>query len=58
MWVCLQPVFYALRPLFTNPKKPITLEFVNSAIQITFDLLVVYFLGEAKIKREKFISIK
>jgi len=45
-WVCLQPAFYALRPLFTNPKKPINLEYVNTAIQISFDLFVVYFFGE------------
>ena len=45
VWVCFQPLFYALRPLFTNPKKPIKLEFVNTAVQLTFDFVVWYFLG-------------
>merc|ERR1712241_871500 len=45
VWVCLQPLFYALRPLFTNPKKPLKLELVNTIVQVSFDLLVVHFLG-------------
>ncbi len=46
VWVCFQPFFYALRPIFTNPKTPQILEYVNSVVQITFDALVVYFLGK------------
>ena len=46
VWVCLQPLFYALRPLFTNPKKPLKLELVNTIVQVSFDLLVVHFLGK------------
>jgi len=45
VWVCLQPLFYALRPLFTNPKKPLKLEFLNTVIQVSFDLLVLHLLG-------------
>ena len=45
VWVCLQPAFYALRPLFTNPKAPIKLEYLNTAIQLTFDGIVLYYLG-------------
>lgn len=46
VWVCLQPLFYALRPLFTNPKKPLKLEFLNTVIQVSFDLLVLHLLGK------------
>ena len=48
VWVCFQPFFYALRPLFTNPKTPQALEYVNTVIQLTFDGLVLYFLGETE----------
>ena len=50
VWVCLQPLFYALRPLFTNPKKPLKLELVNTIVQVSFDLLVVHFLGKPEEK--------
>lgn len=45
IWVCFQPAFYALRPLFTNPKVPINLEYVNTAVQLAFNALIVYFFG-------------
>jgi sphingolipid delta-4 desaturase len=45
IWVMLQPFFYAFRPLVTYPKKPTTLEFVNTVIQLIFDAIVVYFFG-------------
>eukprot|EP00096_Caligus_rogercresseyi_P009822 TRINITY_DN3418_c0_g1_i4.p1 TRINITY_DN3418_c0_g1~~TRINITY_DN3418_c0_g1_i4.p1 ORF type:complete len:328 (-),score=83.63 TRINITY_DN3418_c0_g1_i4:265-1248(-) len=45
IWVCLQPLFYAIRPLVVNPKKPIKLELLNTAIQLSFDALVYYYLG-------------
>ncbi|XP_012288590.1 sphingolipid delta(4)-desaturase DES1 isoform X1 [Orussus abietinus] len=44
-WVCLQPFFYSFRPLVTYPKPPSTLEYVNLAIQLTFDVIVWYFFG-------------
>ena len=48
IWVFLQPFFYTLRPLFTNPKVPIKLEYVNTAIQLSFNYFVYqYFGGQA-----------
>lgn len=44
-WICLQPFFYAFRPLVTYPKKPTMLEYVNLAIQLTFDAILWYFFG-------------
>ncbi|CAG7731297.1 unnamed protein product [Allacma fusca] len=44
-WVLLQPLFYALRPVVTYPKDPTRLEIINIAIQLSFNALVVYFLG-------------
>ncbi len=44
-WVCLQPFFYLFRPLLVNPKKPVLLEGVNTAIQIAFDAIIVYVFG-------------
>lgn len=44
-WVCLQPFFYMLRPLIVNPKPPNRQEFINLAIQLVFDSIVVYFFG-------------
>lgn len=48
IWVCLQPFFYALRPLFVNPKVPQKLEYLNTAIQLTFDAFIVYYFGTMK----------
>lgn len=50
IWVMLQPFFYAFRPLVTYPKKPTTLEFVNTVIQLIFDAIVVYFFGKRRSK--------
>jgi sphingolipid delta-4 desaturase len=50
IWVMLQPFFYAFRPLVTYPKKPTILEFVNTVIQLIFDVIVVYFFGERRPK--------
>jgi len=44
-WVILQTFFYALRPLFVNPKTPSNLEYVNTAIQLSFNILVWYIFG-------------
>ncbi|KAL3228377.1 hypothetical protein MRX96_048604 [Rhipicephalus microplus] len=45
LWVILQPLFYALRPVFAFPKPVTGLEVLNSVIQISFDCLVYYFCG-------------
>ena len=45
IWVCLQPLFYALRPLFTHPKVPLKLEYVNTAIQFSFNYFVYQYFG-------------
>ncbi|XP_077989030.1 sphingolipid delta(4)-desaturase DES1-like isoform X2 [Glandiceps talaboti] len=45
LWVVLQPLFYALRPLFLNPKPVSTLEVVNFVVQVIFDLALWYFWG-------------
>lgn len=44
-WVILQPFFYIIRPLIVNPKPPNRMELVNFAIQMIFDVIVVYFFG-------------
>ncbi|XP_046673650.1 sphingolipid delta(4)-desaturase DES1 isoform X2 [Homalodisca vitripennis] len=45
VWVLLQPLFYAFRPVFTYPKPPTLLEVVNVIIQLSFNGLVCYTLG-------------
>ena len=45
VWVLLQPLFYALRPLFSNPKVPLKLEYVNTAIQLSFNYFVCQYFG-------------
>ncbi|XP_076643384.1 delta4-sphingolipid-FADS-like protein ifc [Halictus rubicundus] len=44
-WVLLQPFFYAFRPLVVYPLLPTNLEYVNLAIQLTFDGLIWYLFG-------------
>ncbi|KAJ6633568.1 Sphingolipid delta(4)-desaturase DES1 [Pseudolycoriella hygida] len=44
-WVCLQPFFYALRPIFVNPKPMTRLQLINIVIQMTFNAAVVHFFG-------------
>jgi sphingolipid delta-4 desaturase len=56
IWVCLQPVFYAIRPLVTHPKIPLNLEYLNTAVQVTADIFVWYYFGECCIAR-KFVSL-
>lgn len=44
-WVILQPAFYALRPLFVNPK-PLDLKvLINDVTTISFDIAFAYFFG-------------
>lgn len=45
IWVCFQPLFYMLRPLFVNPKNPIKLEYLNTFIQLSFDYLMYQTFG-------------
>lgn len=45
IWLFLQPFFYALRPTFVRPKPPTRLEILNYVVQITFDILILYFCG-------------
>lgn len=45
IWVVLQLFFYALRPLFLNPKPPGLWEFTNLIIQLSLDAAMVYFWG-------------
>jgi len=45
LWCFLQPGFYALRPLFVNPKKQNTWEIINLCITIAFDSIILYFYG-------------
>lgn len=45
LWCLLQPAFYSLRPMFVNPKKPSTWEFINITCTILFDAVIIYFYG-------------
>lgn len=45
IWVFLQPAFYALRPLFVNPKPMCIREFANLSSTIAFDAAFAYFFG-------------
>ncbi|EFJ36772.1 hypothetical protein SELMODRAFT_77748 [Selaginella moellendorffii] len=45
VWVFFQLFFYALRPLFVNPKPPGLWEALNLSAQLLFDAALVYFAG-------------
>lgn len=45
LWCLLQPGFYALRPLFTNPKPLAPWELVNVLTQLSFDAVIFYCFG-------------
>ncbi|EYC43091.1 hypothetical protein Y032_0503g2634 [Ancylostoma ceylanicum] len=45
IWLLLQPLFYAFRPLVIYKKAPSDLEIVNAAIQIAFDVFVLQIFG-------------
>lgn len=45
LWIILQPLFYALRPLVVNPKPVSQLELLNVIVQLTFDVLLVWLWG-------------
>lgn len=44
-WVCLQPLFYAIRPLIVRPLKPTSMEYVNIAVQLAFNTIVTRYCG-------------
>lgn len=45
LWCILQPAFYSLRPVFTNPKEPGKWEFINIAAILVFDGTIYYHFG-------------
>ncbi|KAL8219906.1 UNVERIFIED_CONTAM: Sphingolipid delta(4)-desaturase/C4-monooxygenase DES2 [Gekko kuhli] len=45
IWVFLQPLCYALRPLFVRPKPVNRMELINISAQLAYDLLVFYLMG-------------
>lgn len=45
VWVCLQPFFYALRPLLVYPKLLNKMEFLNIVIQLAYDFLLYTCFG-------------
>jgi sphingolipid delta-4 desaturase len=45
LWVLMQPLFYAFRPLLTAPKKPGVWEATNAVAQIIFDISIFTFFG-------------
>lgn len=45
IWIILQPLFYAIRPLCINPKPISQLEVTNVAFQVAFDLLLYWVCG-------------
>ena len=45
LWVLLQPLFYAVRPLVVTPKAPTFWEFANIALQLAFDAAIFYCFG-------------
>jgi sphingolipid delta-4 desaturase len=45
VWMFLQPLFYAFRPLFVRPLPPSMTEIINVIIQLSFDFTVFYFMG-------------
>jgi sphingolipid delta-4 desaturase len=45
LWLFLQPLFYAFRPMLVKPKEPTLWEGINWASQISFDLVVLYLTG-------------
>lgn len=45
VWLFLQPLFYAFRPVVIRPKKPSWLEVLNFITQLSFDVAVLHFCG-------------
>jgi len=45
IWMFLQPLFYAFRPMMVKPKNPTKWEAVNWITQMTFNFLIVKYMG-------------
>ena len=45
LWIFLQPLFYAFRPVCIKPKPIGRWEMINLGFQILFDVAIVYFFG-------------
>lgn len=45
LWVALQPFLYAIRPLVINPKPLVRQDLINLAVQLTFNVFVVWAWG-------------
>jgi sphingolipid delta-4 desaturase len=45
LWLILQPVFYAFRPLIIKPKKPDAWAMANTACCLAFDMAIFYLIG-------------
>jgi sphingolipid delta-4 desaturase len=45
LWLAVQGLAYALRPLFVCPKRPSALELVNLGVQLAFNAAIFYFWG-------------
>ncbi|MBN3270493.1 DEGS1 desaturase, partial [Polyodon spathula] len=45
VWLFLQPLFYALRPLYVNPKPITRLEISNAVVQFMADFIIYYLWG-------------
>lgn len=46
VWMFFQPIFYAIRPCFIQPLPTSKMEIVNIITQLSFDFIVLYFLGK------------
>jgi sphingolipid delta-4 desaturase len=45
LWLFMQPLFYAFRPIVVKPKDPTVWEGLNWVCQISFDLVILYLTG-------------
>jgi sphingolipid delta-4 desaturase len=45
LWVLMQPLFYAVRPLVVTPKAPCFWEYTNIALQLAFDAAIFFAFG-------------
>lgn len=45
IWMFLQPLWYAVRPLIIRPKEPCLMQIINFVVQIAFDFLIFHFWG-------------
>jgi sphingolipid delta-4 desaturase len=45
LWIILQPLFYAFRPMLIKPKEPTAWEGINWLVQISLDLAILYVFG-------------